>query len=57
MPTEKEVRRAIKALEAAWRALEPLADGEEAENDSRVRLRSDMREYCEYLENAKWWRK
>lgn len=57
MATAKEVRQAIKALDAAWRALEPLADDALPGDDSRVRLRTDIREYCEYLENAKWWQK
>jgi hypothetical protein len=57
MATEKEVRHAIKTLDAAWKALEPLMDGDESANDGRVRLRSDIREYLEYLERAKWWRK
>jgi hypothetical protein len=53
LATEKEVRHAIKTLDAAWQALESLMDGDESANDGRVRLCSDIREYLEYLERAK----
>lgn len=55
MPTEKQVRKAIKALDAAWEAIELLSMDDP--NDSVSRLRSDIREYTDYLERARWWRK
>lgn len=50
-----DVKRAISALDRAWNALAPL-QGDEA-NDSVVVLRSDIRQYLEYLEHAQWWRR
>lgn len=54
IPSEKQVRAAIKALDAAWRAMEPISVDEP--RDSASRLRSDIREYVDYLDGAKWWR-
>lgn len=56
MPSEKQVRKAIKAMDAAREALAPLLHREEA-NDSVMRLRTDLGEYASYLESATWWRK
>lgn len=53
---ERAVRRAIKTLDAAYDAMGPLASDHNGDG-SRVRLRSDIREYLEYLERATWWRK
>lgn len=50
-----DVKRVIAALDRAWHALGPL-QGDEA-NDSVVVLRSDIRQYLEYLEHATWWRR
>lgn len=55
MPTEAQVIKAIKALDAARAALSPLIRQEDA-NNSVVRLRADLAEYAGYLENATWWR-
>lgn len=58
LPTEAQVKRAIKALDAAYHALEPLSScSQGAADDSRVKLRSDINEYLTYLERATWWRK
>lgn len=58
MPTQAQVQRAIKALDAAYKALEPLSvHALGAADDSRVRLRSDINEYLTYLENARWWKR
>lgn len=58
LPTEAEVKRAIKALDAAYRAMEPLSSRSAGNaDDTRVKLRSDINEYLTYLENATWWRK
>lgn len=58
IPTEAQVRRAIKALDAAYKAMEPLSSASQgAADDSRVKLRSDINEYLTYLERATWWRK
>lgn len=58
MPTEAQIKRVIKTLDAAWEALGCFTGcGDIPADDTRVRLRSDMREYLEYLERATWWRK
>lgn len=58
LPTEAEVRRAIKALDAAYKAVGALAAHSLGDaDDTRVKLRSDINEYLTYLENATWWRK
>jgi hypothetical protein len=49
------VQRAIRAMLAARDALEPLYLDEP--RDSVTQLRVDLREYAEYLETARWWRK
>jgi hypothetical protein len=56
---EKNVLKAIKAMDAAFDALGPLVykDGPEVDaNNSVARLRADLAEYSGYLENATWWR-
>lgn len=53
---ERSVKKAIKVLDAAWAALGEITDDRAQRDDSRVRLRTDIREYLEYLEHAKWWR-
>lgn len=55
MITEKQVMKAIKAMDAARDALAPLVHRDEA-NDSVMRLRTDLAEYAGYLESATWWR-
>lgn len=58
LPTEAEVRRAIKALDGAYKAMGALAAHSLGNaDDTRVKLRSDINEYLTYLENATWWRK
>lgn len=56
MATEKQILAAIKAMDAARKALAPLMRFDDA-NNSVMRLRTDLAEYAEYLENATWWRK
>lgn len=51
----------IKKLDAAREALAELSDysdiAERHACDTRVKLSADLREYTDYLEKAKWWRK
>lgn len=54
-PAERQVKRAIRALERAWVDLEDLSMDDP--RDGVTRLRTDIREYLEYLERATWWRK
>lgn len=56
MPTEKQVMKAIKAMDAARDALAPLVYHRDA-SDSVMRLRTDLAEYAGYLEGATWWRR
>lgn len=53
--TKKQIRAAIKAMDAARASLAPLVRIED-ENNSITRLRSDLAEYAGYLEDATWWR-
>lgn len=55
MPTEKQILKAIRAMDAARSALAPLLHDDP--NDSVLRLRTDLAEYAGYLEGATWWRK
>lgn len=56
MPTEKQVMKAIKAMDACRDALGPLCRADDTANNSVIRLRTDLAEYAGYLESATWWR-
>lgn len=55
MATEKQIRKAIKAMDAARDALNAITVDDP--RDSVSRLRRDLSEYADYLEKATWWRK
>ncbi len=58
----KRIPVIIRKLDGAREALEELIhltwdrDYQVPANDTRQKLRSDLLEYVEYLENATWWR-
>lgn len=59
---KRKIPALIKKLDAAIDALDELGDfcpenerGQQV--DSRFQLKSQLREYADYLEHATWWRK
>lgn len=50
-----DVERAIRALDAAWKAMEPVEEVD-PESLGASMLRSSILAYVEYLKEATWWR-
>lgn len=56
MARARDYERAIRALNNAYNALGAISPPDAPMDDSRMRLRSDIAEYADYLERASWWR-
>lgn len=54
--SERKYLRAIRAMDAARKAIMDLTDARTESDDQRLTLATKLREYADYLENAKWWR-
>ncbi|ADE14134.1 hypothetical protein Nhal_0961 [Nitrosococcus halophilus Nc 4] len=60
MSIKKKVPAAIRKMEATIKALDDLEnelDKREIDAPGIIQLKRDLTEFCEYLENAQWWRK